>query len=258
MKNRTQIGAIVIGVIIFAMCSCQKDTITNSISGNRIYLAKYVAFETPNESAIPDVTKEYHYDNLGRLQSVVTDLLHPPPQAVISYPDSLIYYYSQVDTLPYKAIHYNQGRLSPIEDYTYDKHARLTQKRYRAVSDEEGFYEFYSYSKNQIIITNSSDGNIDTLTYDGSNITQDGRWFNIQISGLKNPFYQVNVNRHIPYNPSVLGERSLNENAPLQVTAYGSYIMRYQYDSIVNGLPGKATTTINSATFVTMYFYYKQ
>jgi hypothetical protein len=170
-----------------------------------------------------------------------------------------MYYYHAADTLPFKAIHYNHGTLTPAEYYTYDDQARIIKWSY--ITGFSAFEYDYTYFPDQIIVTNSATASIDTLAYDGNNITQDGGWFNIQLSGLQNPFNLVSINRHIPYHVPFpgMGERSLNKNAPLQVTdnAYG-YTINYQYDSIINGLPCRATSTVNSSPNSRQYFYYRQ
>jgi hypothetical protein len=202
---------------------------------------------------------DYYYDSLDRLQAIVTNLNPPPGGAVIEYPDSLIYYYNAADTLPFRAIHYNRGTLTPVEYYTFDDQARIIKWKY--VTGFSAFEDDYTYFPNQIIVTHSTATPNDTLAYDGNNITEDGKRFSIEVSGVHNPFDLVTINRHILYGAPFpgTGERSLNKNAPLRVTdnSYANNI-DYQYDNITNGFPGTATTTFNSLPNSRQYFYYRQ
>jgi hypothetical protein len=253
-----QLAGWVAGIVFFT-CSCQKGTNSGTPAEGQIFLTKYVNFQEAFGTPYVSEMFNYHYDNLDRLQSMVTYLASPPPGTLFIYPDSLIYYYNNADTLPYKALHYNNGTFTPAEYYTYDNQQRIIKQQYvRPIPPNIDVA--YAYFQNKIIITNNVSANSDTLIYDGNNIIQDRNRFNIQFSGLQNPFYLVSINRHIPFHlfNQGLGELSLNKDATLQVidNIY-SNTLRYQYDSIVNGLPQKAITTINALPACREYFYYR-
>jgi hypothetical protein len=246
--------------ITLAICSCKKVNNSSPQTEGQIFLTKFIGFNLFYSSVSPVVTMNYYYDSLDRLQSMVTYLSSPPGGALITYPDSLIYYYYAADTLPFKAVHYNRGSFAPSENYTYDGQTRIIRRDYIRPG-YQSIQEDYVYLPNQIIISNSASAIIDTLLYDGTNITKDGRRFNIQVSGVQNPFNLVPINRHIPYNLAWInrGERYLSKNAPLQVIDnFYPQTQLYQYDSLINGFPGKATTTVNSLPDSRLYFYYRQ
>lgn len=253
-----QLAGWVAGIVLLT-CSCKKGTTSVAPAEDQILLTKYVNYQAAFSIPSPAEIIDYNYDNLDRLQSVVTFLASPPPGTLFMYPDSLIYYYNNADTLPYKAIHYNNAAFTPAEYYTYDNQQRIIKQQYV----RPGFPNIdvaYAYFQNKIVITNNVSANSDTLIYDGNNIIQDGNRFNMQFTAVQNPFNLVSINRHIPYHLFIqgLGERSLNKDATLQIidNSYGN-TMHYQYDSILNGLPGKAVTTINAQPASREYFYYR-
>jgi hypothetical protein len=251
-------------------CSCNKANNSGHIADQQVFLTKYVVF-SGDTSVIPYSTDYYYYDTLHRLQADVSYKYSYDPRggAEPLPPDSLVYYYSNADSLPFKAVHYINGALTDqAEFYTYDNQARIIHRAWKTGVSESDFY--YSYLANRITITTPY-SSYDTLLYDGNNITQDINeansnfpqqrdTFNIQSSGLQNPLYLLNVNRHIFY-PSINesnGNFFLNKNAPLQVSnnAY-DITVNYQYYNIVNGLPGESTSTYNSLPGFRQYFYYK-
>jgi hypothetical protein len=267
--------------IAFLICSCTKENNPNTVRGQQIYLAKVVSFKDYNTSAFPNTSENYYYDSLGRLQSVVSDINPPPPGSGIVFPDSLIYYYhATADTLPFKAVHYSGGAFTPAEYFTYDDQTRIIKSLFNPSVASGEFEDDYTYFSNQIIITHLANPSVlppinpsyDTMAYDGNNITQDiqsandPNWstyrflYDIRFTNIQNPFNLVIINRHKPYSLLTnFGELLLNKNVPLQVIFNNNYeaTMGYQYDSIINGLPGKALVTYNSAPDSKIYFYYK-
>jgi hypothetical protein len=216
-------------VISLGVISCKKESNSTHETNQQVYLSK-VVFIDPDTSTIPSLPQYYHYDNYDRLQSVVTTRLGFTPSGSVYYlePDSLIYYYNAADTLPFKAVHYNNGTFLPAEYFTYDNQARVIHRGWT----DAGYAElFYTYLPNQITVSGPPMGNIYTLAYDGNNITQNisvtinSPWpktpdtLNTLFTGLQNPFNLVNINRHVPDIPAYSNNQELvfSKNAPLQI-----------------------------------------
>jgi hypothetical protein len=234
-----------------------------------IYLTKYIG-RLDNDSAYYGyIQKDYYYDSLKRLQSVVTNIYQFPgglgePRPDFGYPDSLIYYYNPGDSLPYKAAHFNGGYYDPSEYYTYDNQTRISRVVYSRAEGVPLRYD-YTYPGNEIVSTDTF-GLSYHLGYDGRNVTY-GTWidatvgFVTQQNNLLDPFSFVPVNRHIPYGEGFVtpAESYFNKNAVAESTGIYYHVV-YEYDGIINSVPARAKLTKTENGQVShwqQYYYYK-